>query len=125
MAVATVKSIENNEYIPTVWSAGDTVTSAKLNQLENGLAAVSNAMLVVNCQDSTLDKTWNEIFNGNYYFVIAQYKVPNGSKEKTIQFITKVYNENNDYRIQCIYNNSITQVYSTENPDDYPRIHAE
>lgn len=46
-------------YTPTTWAAGDTVTAAKLNKLEQGVA--SGGVLVVNMSAGTLDKTWEEI----------------------------------------------------------------
>lgn len=49
-------------YTPTTWAAGDTVTAAKLNKLEQGVAS-SGGVLVVNIDEeyTTLDKTWQEI----------------------------------------------------------------
>lgn len=48
-------------YEPTNWKAGDTVTSAKLNKIEQGIA--KSGVLVVNAigETGTLDKTWQEI----------------------------------------------------------------
>lgn len=53
-------------YDPTVWKSGDTITSAKLNKLENCLAEASGGgtgggVLVANDENGTLDKTWLEI----------------------------------------------------------------
>lgn len=61
-------------YDPTVWKSGDTITSAKLNKLENGLAEASGGgtgggVLKVNMTWSedysscTLDKTYAEIYS--------------------------------------------------------------
>ena len=56
-------------YEPTVWQAGDTVTSAKLNKIEQGVAS-SGSNYIVECeQDETDDyvfyttNTAEEIFN--------------------------------------------------------------
>ena len=65
-------------YEPTNWKAGDTVTSAKLNKLEQGIS--SNEPLVVHITNNyengvvsskTMDKTWRQIRNAapNVYFV--------------------------------------------------------
>ena len=61
-------------YTPNTWKSGDVVTSAKLNNMEQGIAN-AGAMIVHN-DDDTLDKTWQEIhdaaplvwlfINGNY-----------------------------------------------------------
>ena len=49
-------------YEPTNWKSGDTVTSAKLNKMEQGIAnAGGGGVLVVTVTDGTLDKTWQEI----------------------------------------------------------------
>lgn len=52
-------------YTPTTWAAGDTVTAAKLNKLEQGVAS-GGGVLVVHASDAefpVLDKTWTEIKN--------------------------------------------------------------
>ena len=50
-------------YEPTNWKAGDTVTSMKLNKMEQGIA--SSSAFIVHATASgntfTLDKTWKEI----------------------------------------------------------------
>ena len=57
-------------YVKQTWQTGDTVTSAKLNHMEDGIAAADGAALVVGSTTEgdtvTLDKTWQEIFEGNY-----------------------------------------------------------
>lgn len=74
-------------YTPTNWKAGDTVTSAKLNKIEQGIASAGGANILVangildssNTSGGTrsaanapmrLDKTFGEIFNAD--FVIVQ-----------------------------------------------------
>ena len=49
-------------YEPTNWKAGDTVTSAKLNKIEQGIVGniASNTLIVTYYNDLT-DKTWQEI----------------------------------------------------------------
>lgn len=67
-------------YEPTNWKAGDTVTSAKLNKLEQGIAGAGRSVLFVNMirDDNNsnmfrLDKTAGEIYeafrNGNVRFI--------------------------------------------------------
>ena len=60
-------------YEPTNWKAGDTVTSAKLNKLEQGVA--SNVLVVNMIVDTdtgviTLGKTWQEIFDADFAIAI-------------------------------------------------------
>ena len=58
-------------YNPTNWQAGDTVTSAKLNKIEQG---IKNNILVANATFSKngpiyLDKTWQEIYDADFCIV--------------------------------------------------------
>ena len=54
-------------YSPTNWQAGDTVTSAKLNKIEQG---IKNNILITNIivEDPVayLDKTWQEIYDADF-----------------------------------------------------------
>lgn len=55
-------------YEPTNWKDGDLVTSAKLNKIEQGIAAGSGMMVVNEVYDedteiTSLDKTWQEIYD--------------------------------------------------------------
>lgn len=53
-------------YEPTNWKTGDVVTSAKLNKLEQGVAAGSGVLVVTGTYEGdieTLDKTWQEIID--------------------------------------------------------------
>jgi hypothetical protein len=51
-------------YEPTEWKSGDVVTSAKLNNMERGIA--SGGVLVVTDTEGTLDKTWQEIHDAAF-----------------------------------------------------------
>ena len=51
-------------YNPTVWETGDVITAAKLNKLENGVAAIDGVMVVLAEEESdvvTLTATYAEI----------------------------------------------------------------
>ena len=53
-------------YEPTTWKAGDTVTSAKLNKMEQGIANSGGSFIIttsVISDNPTLDKTWQEIYD--------------------------------------------------------------
>lgn len=75
-------------YEPTQWKAGDTVTSAKLNKIEQGIAGGANILIahateeVVDNKDSSgtvvsrttmskLDKTVREILDADFTIVIV------------------------------------------------------
>jgi len=49
-------------YEPTTWKSGDTVTSAKLNKIEQGIA--NAGVLIVSDNNGTLDHTYAEIIAG-------------------------------------------------------------
>ncbi len=61
-------------YEPTQWSAGDTVTSAKLNKMEQGIAANGGILVVHQIKNGdnppTLDKTWQEIHDADIGYII-------------------------------------------------------
>ena len=98
MGISTKKriSINNSPYEFNEWSAGDIVTSAKLNNIEQGIAN-SSSIFVVNIDDNGyLDKTWQEIYDGNYYFIVnkifsqASVGLPNNTR-KSIYIISDMY----------------------------------
>lgn len=49
-------------YTPTTWATGDTITSTKLNKMEQGIANAGNIMIATD-SSTTLDKTFAEIYN--------------------------------------------------------------
>lgn len=50
-------------YTPNTWKSGDVVTSAKLNNIEQGIANAGALLVTATWDDNgcTLDKTWQEI----------------------------------------------------------------
>ena len=59
-------------YSPTTWESGDTITSAKLNKLEHGVASAGGGgVLIVTETNGTLDKTWQEIHDATFAVVVA------------------------------------------------------
>lgn len=55
-------------YEPTVWKSGDVVTSAKLNNMEQGIA--NAGAMIVHDNNGTLDKTWQEIHDAAPFVTI-------------------------------------------------------
>ena len=61
-------------YEPTEWKAGDTVTSAKLNKIEQG---IKNNILIANLiptgqvNEGYLDKTWQEIYDADFCVITS------------------------------------------------------
>ena len=55
----------SNNYNPTTWITGDTITAEKLNNLEQGIqnATSSNRLYLCTNTSGTLDRTYNDIKN--------------------------------------------------------------
>lgn len=110
-------------YEPTNWQAGDTVTSAKLNKIEQG---IKNSILVANATFSEngpiyLDKTWQEIYDAD--FCIVKITGPNNTIE--INFVgTKLpANEGNLSSYEIILFGSVAAqqlIFYAATPNDYP-----
>ena len=105
-------------YEPTQWKAGDTVTSAKLNKMEQGITNANGAnILVVHiiANEDRLDKTAREILDADVTFVRVE-------AEDTIlygQIISIIYDEKYSF---IIYLDSDEYEFQAETEDDYPHI---
>lgn len=110
-------------YEPTNWKAGDTVTSAKLNKIEQG---IKNSVLVANMTlDKSgiahLDKTWQEVYDADF---CAVNSIMQDGIIGTSFIVGKLpANEENrsDYEI-ILFSPGVEQqlVLRAETPDDYP-----
>ena len=107
-------------YTPTEWKSGDVVTSAKLNTLEQGVAAsTGNGILVANgtweegvC---TLDKTWAEIASADVAFI----KVSNPEVTyRRLSMVTEIGSINQDYFLFDISDNG----YVCDSENGYPQF---
>lgn len=58
-------------YTPNTWATGDTITAAKLNNMEQGIASAGGGILVVDIDAETdsLTKTWQEISDAGMSFL--------------------------------------------------------
>lgn len=107
-------------YTPTNWSAGDTVTSAKLNKMEQGIANAGGAnILVAHCGDIssniTLDVTLKQIVDAD--FTIIQVNSEDGRR---YAFINQIYSYEDYFVIEL--NNGLSFIAQSE--DDYPIINT-
>lgn len=119
-------------YTPTEWKSGDTVTSAKLNKLEQGVATASGGggVLVVGLLNGTLNKTWAEIRSALLSGIVV---VPTTADEGTIaqtSFIVGAETDGTSYTVQAImFGGDVGQVsvYSTrletDSENGYPTYH--
>lgn len=105
-------------YEPTQWSAGDTVTSAKLNKIEQGIAANGEILLVHTTLNGdnlpTLDKTWQEIHDADICYIIYRN---NESSACILVMGTSIYE--GEYTVGAT-NFQDLQVYVTDSPNNYP-----
>ena len=102
-------------YNPTNWKAGDTVTSAKLNKIEQGIAASGRILIAHEDENSTLDKTWQEIYDADVCYIIGRSE--DGSDCRLV-IETEI---NNDLYIVRVFNfMNPPQTYATDSPSNYP-----
>jgi hypothetical protein len=101
-------------YTPTQWKAGDTVTSAKLNKMEQGIAGGANILLVSATlhggNPPILDKTWQEIFDADIAFVVTAEE-----DYKTIDYVRAIGIDEGNYIVMVGDHN-----YTADAADDYP-----
>ena len=115
-------------YDPTVWKSGDTITSAKLNKLENGLAEASGGgtgggVLVCTLpnQGSALDKTWKEIHDAFPSSVVVL--ISNGEGQSQMLLATSVGFGDELYYVSFVVfndNGSSKKYYSVATENGYP-----
>ena len=113
-------------YTPTNWKAGDTVTSAKLNKMEQGIADNDSRAIIAtwNFASYILNKTWEEIYNGNYSTIIIE-KSEGQTYEKTLGKILKIgyytYDNNLQYCIEVDQESFDSKmIYLASSETDYP-----
>ena len=111
-------------YIPTTWKSGDVVTSEKLNKLENGVAG--GGVLIVNVDDnSTFDKTWQEIYDSDFAIILSGGEYSEGGYYKGYNFVCNKYFDDGEYGIEAfIPFNSTVETYVTDSANGYPRYQA-
>lgn len=113
-------------YTKNTWRTGDIVSSVKLNHMEDGVAAAYEVM-VINDNNGTLDKTWQEIHDAMAAGTFCVVK-------KTAQEIGKDYVRNYPvvetvktgmaspytYAVNTTFNNQEGVEYTTTSETGYP-----
>ena len=103
-------------YEPTNWQAGDTVTSAKLNKLEQGVASTNGGGILIVHEDSgILDKTWAELFAAETPMVVLS----TGLIDINWSFVVDVFNDDGTYCVTVNGSNGIID-YTTDSENGYP-----
>lgn len=92
-------------YTPTQWKDGDLVTSAKLNKMEQGIAAGGGVLIVNITQENdselpVLDKTWQEIHDADICYCIKHNE--NQSLSFPILSTVQTTGKENEYLVYLI-----------------------
>lgn len=104
-------------YTPTNWKAGDTVTSAKLNKMEQGIA---NNILIVGItmdeetEKKVMNKTWQEIFDADYA-ICMEY----ADTGKSYVSIVGIGVDGGEFRV-IVSDGYGNILYSTQSADGHP-----
>jgi len=103
-------------YEKNTWQSGDVVTSAKLNNIENGIA--SGGVLIVTAEESgqtlTLSKTWNEINEASFPIIVYG---------TAFMYVSDISVSDGDYTVSCFFGGvEGTHNFGTNSADGYPSI---
>lgn len=98
-------------YEPTNWKAGDIVTSAKLNKIEQGIAANKKILIANINMNNTLNKTWQEIYDAD----ISLIKVVD-NEHIFIMLVTEIDHNTNGYFLTDAHGDT----FKADSPNDYP-----
>ena len=109
-------------YEPTTWKAGDTVTSAKLNKMEQGIANHNAVEIIIDYANTTitLNKTWQEIWDNNYTNIVF---IPdnNNPSVKHFIYIQGLQINNGTYSVKTFnLETQVQTILTCNSPDDYP-----
>lgn len=116
-------------YDPTVWKSGDTITSAKLNKLENGLAEASGGgtgggVLKVNVNEQgQMDKTYAEIKAAFYEGIV--FHIQSISEGDVLCIVTNCNDNEGDgcyVILQRLYGGGFEMSFECQTVNDYPAL---
>ena len=109
-------------YQKTNWQSGDTITAAKLNNIENGIAG-GGVLVVHEDMDGMLDKTWQQIYDAPLAIIELLTDEPD-HQERTLVVLTRAgYNDNSHY-CNFLDLNALSDryIYSCASATDYPVV---
>ena len=113
------------------WKNGDVITEEKLNHMEEGIAS---SVLVVNENDGTLDKTWQEILDAYQSGTVVLIKYSDSSDGNMVKTSTPVCGisftstspKNQKYSVRTMIDDGVSAVivtaYYCATSNDYPSI---
>lgn len=105
-------------YEPTTWKDGDLVTSAKLNKIEQGIAAGGGILIVHMDENDTLDKTWQEIHDADVCYIIGH-----DEEFSSCELINGTEIDDGLYIVGVLKFGAPPQTYVTDSPSGYPILH--
>lgn len=106
-------------YTPTEWKTGDIVSSQRLNKLEEGVKDAYEVM-VINDNDGTLDKTWQEIYDAMAQGKLCVIRTDFGTPEGGIfnGAVNNVVLESGEYSVKV----GSDMPYSASSATGYPAV---
>lgn len=109
-------------YTPNTWQTGDTITAAKLNKMEQGIANAGGGgggVLAIADNNGTLNKTWQEITDAlkSGTLPVIYYETPDGGGSIEQVVITTV--EAGAYKVFLI-SDTTTPALSAASANGYP-----
>lgn len=108
-------------YTPTTWAAGDTVTSAKLNKIEQGIVTANNSgAFVVEMSNGTLNTKAGEIFQAfKDEKLVYVHSSIEAQSEAYFQIVSAIAETNQFVFVAVIEGLAI---FTASGEDDYPTM---
>ena len=107
-------------YEKQTWQTGDTVTSAKLNHMEDGIASAGGGgVLVATDTDGALNKTWQEMYDSAVpIFVLKAIEANN--VRWWFPVVQAAYDPEGGYWVGVLDDTSTVNYYVCQAATDYP-----
>jgi len=109
-------------YSKNTWQSGDVVTSAKLNNIENGIANTNGKITMVMGETPTLTASYNDVMamfdNGITPFFYSYYDDGHGETSTTVFYVTAcaTYIDGDDTVYSVTFGDNMMDATAT-NPD--------
>lgn len=111
-------------YNKTTWETGDVITAEKLNNIENGIAAIKGVMSITLSEDgdtATLSATWQQISDA-FGSMTPVFVYTTESSVMAYMVVFAEYDPGNDKYDAGLFDCQSGQLYTYSCPsaDDYP-----
>lgn len=97
-------------YNPHTWVDGETITTAKLNTIENGIANAGGVLKVTLSSSGVLDKTWQEIYDAGFAVL---------DNNGDISVLNSISAYSGEYMVVFSRSSSLSE-FSTDSANGYP-----